>query len=196
MYKKLLSLLSLLCVVFLSVVTITKNVSANEELWAALKAGGKVVLMRHAPVEQGKGNSLLRDPSCLKERNLSSEGKRDAKIMGDRFRKRYVPVQEVRHSPFCRTTETAQLSFGDATPADYLSLLEVLSAAEAKQQTAKLNSVISRYEGKGNLILVTHQPNINPFSFELVKYLDLLVIEPKGDGDFEELGIIRFSELL
>ncbi len=197
MYKNTLSISSLICAVFsLLAVTMTKNVYANDDLWNALKEGGKVVLMRHAPVDRGKdkGNSLLRDPSCLKERNLSYQGRRNAEVIGSRFRERNVPVDEVLHSPFCRTTETAQLAFGDAIPADYLFLLEVLSANEVEQQTEILNRVINTYEGKGNLILVTHAPNINAISFELMKFLDLLVIDPNGEEDFEELGVIRFSE--
>jgi phosphohistidine phosphatase SixA len=187
---------SLICILFLPAATMTNNVYANDDLWNALKEGGKVVLIRHAPVEigKGKGNSLLRDPSCKKERNLSYQGQRDAEVIGSRFRERNIPVQEVMHSPFCRTTETAQLAFGNAIPADYLFLLEILSPDEKEQQTEILNSVINTYEGKGNLILITHAPNINAVSFELVKYLDLLVIDPKGQEGFEELGVISFSE--
>lgn len=53
---------------------------------------------------------------------------------------------------------------------------------------------MERGKGKGNLILITHAPNINTISLELMKLLDLLVIDPKGEEDFEELGITRFSE--
>lgn len=172
------------------------SIHADEELWNALKDGGKVVLIRHAPVERGPntGNSLVRDPSCVKEKNLSVQGKQDAKTLAERFEQYGVPVSAVRHSPFCRTTETAAIAFGDAKPADYLSLLEVLGPDEAKQQTETLTEVIASHEGEGNLVLVSHEPNIRAVSFELVKYLDILVLEPQGDGEFEELGVISFSE--
>jgi phosphohistidine phosphatase SixA len=183
------------CIVFLLVSVATHRVNASEDLWNALKQGGKVVLMRHAPVERGpeSGNPLLRDPSCKHERNLSSQGRRNAEIVGGRFRQHEIPVSKVLHSPFCRTTDTANIAFDRTSPAEYLSLLEVLEPAQAAQQTAQLNQVIESYKAKGNLVLVTHEPNISAVSFELMKHLDILVIDPKGDGEYTELGVIRFS---
>lgn len=190
------TLTSPLWIMFLLIVAMTGSVNASEDLWAVLKGGGKVILMRHAPVERGaeSGSSLLRDPSCKSERKLSSQGKRDAEMLGSRFREHDIPVSRVMHSPFCRTTATAQITFGVANPVGYLSLLEILSPDEAMQQTEELNQVIGTYTGDGNLILVTHEPNINAVSFELMKYLDFLVLDPGGEGGFEELGVIRFSE--
>lgn len=178
------------------VVLFTRGANASEDLWTALEEGGKVVLMRHAPVEGGAdvGSPLVRDPSCERETNLSGLGKRNAQEIGTRFAKHRVPVSEVLHSPFCRTAETAQLAFGDASPASYLSLLEILAPDEAERQTLELSQVIGSYSGSGNLVLVTHEPNISAVSFELVKHLDLLIIEPKGGSEFEELGVIPFSE--
>lgn len=184
------------CVALFLVVFPPRGADASEDLWTALEEGGKVVLMRHAPVEGGADapSPLVRDPSCGEERNLSSQGKRNAQEIGGRFAEHQVPVSQVFYSPFCRTAETAQLAFGEASPANYLSLLEILAPAEAERQTLKLSQVIGSYDGSGNLVLVTHEPNIRAVSFELVKHLDLLIIEPKGGSEFEELGVIRFSE--
>ena len=176
---------------------ISGSACASDDLWGILKEGGKVVLIRHAPVERGaeSGNSLLRDPSCKKERNLSNQGKQSAELLGSRFREHKIPVSEVMHSPFCRTTDTAQILFPDkASPADYLSLIVNLSPDEAAQQSEILNKVIGSFAGKENLVLVTHEPNISAVSFELLKHLDMLVLDPKGGDEFEELGMIRFAE--
>lgn len=169
---------------------------ADDALWTRLAEGGKVVLMRHASVVEGRngGNSLLRDPSCKGERNLSDKGRQEAKAIGERFRARSIPVDAVRHSPYCRTAETAQLAFGSGSEASYLSLLEVLSTEDAAVQTAKLNQIIGSHTGKGNLVLVTHEPNINAVSFEMVKPADFIVLQPKGGSEFEELGIIKSGE--
>lgn len=163
---------------------------ADDALWARLAEGGKVVLMRHASVVDG-GDSLLRDPSCKEERNLSDQGRQQAKAVGERFRARNIPLEAVRHSPYCRTTGTAKLAFGSGSEAAYLSLLEVLGAEEAAVQTAQLNQVIGAYAGKGNLVLVTHEPNIGAVSFEMVKPADFVVLQPKGGSEFEELGVVR-----
>ena len=188
----------LICIFFVAFPATLKvsHADASADLWNALKVGGKVVLMRHAPVERGAegGDPIVRDPSCLKERNLSNQGKHNAELAGSRFREHNIPVSRVFHSPFCRTAETAKIAFGKAYPAEYLSLLEILTPEEADQQTERLNQVIGSFTGDGNLVLVTHEPNITAVSFELMKHLDFLVIEPKGEGEFEELGVIRFSE--
>ena len=173
---------------------VTGAAAADEALWTALAEGGKVVLMRHAPVDTGgdAGDPRTRDATCRAERNLSSAGRKAAQQLGQRFRDRAIPVGEVRHSPFCRTADTAELAFGTASPAPYLALLEALPGVEADAQTQALNGTIAGYRGAENLILVTHQPNISAVSFELLQHLDFLVLQPRGDDDYEELGVIRF----
>lgn len=184
------------CAAISLVTFLALDAAAAQDLWAALEDGGKVVLMRHAPVEAGAdaGHSLIRDPSCRSERNLSVDGRRQARELGSRFAEHQVPVSEVHHSPFCRAAETANLAFGSAVPADYLSLLEILEPEEAERRTAELSRVIGSYAGTGNLILITHEPNISAVSFDVVKHLDMVIFEPQGDADFEELGVIRFSK--
>ncbi len=169
---------------------------ANEDVWTKLVEGGKVVLMRHSSISKGRGfgNSLVRDPSCKAERNLSSEGEAEARAVGERFKQRNIPIAEVRSSPYCRAADTAKIAFGNVTPVDYLSLREVLSPEEAAAQTGKLNQAIGSYVGKGNLILVTHEPNIGAVSFETLGHSDLLVLQPKGGDKFDEIGVVTFKE--
>jgi len=128
------------------------NSLADENVWAKLAEGGKVVLMRHSSVN--RGNGLLRDPFCKQEPSLSNKGEREARIIGERFRKHQIQISEVRHSPFCRTSDTAKIAFGGGTPAQYLSLLEILSPDEAARQSKQLSQIIGSYNGTGNLILI------------------------------------------
>lgn len=167
--------------------------ASDDALWQQLAAGGKVVLMRHGEVKAGRnnGDSLARDPTCQRERNLSDAGEAQARRVGETFRARGIAVAGVRHSPFCRTADTARLAFGGGTPAAYLFLREVLGAEEAAAQTRTLSEVIGGFAGPGNLVLVTHEPNVAAVSFELIKPADLLVLQPRGGSDFEELGVIR-----
>lgn len=179
---------------FLAAMIGTHPAQANDAAWKSLAEGGKVVLMRHAAVNtgRGQGDSLLRDPSCKQERNLSSGGERAAAEVGKQFRERNIPVSEVRHSPFCRTADTARIAFGQGVPAAYLSLLEILGPDEAAAQTRALSAVIGGYTGAGNLVLITHEPNLNAVSFEMMKPSDFLVLRPLGGSEFEELGIVRW----
>lgn len=114
-------------------ITMVSHAYANDDLWQALKEGKKVIIMRHAPVNKGSktGNPLVRDPSCKNEKNLSAQGKLNAELVSHHFKKHQIPVSKVLHSPFCRTTDTAKIIFGEASPAEYLSLIEILSSEEA-----------------------------------------------------------------
>ena len=112
-------------------------------------------------------------------------------MIGEQFRARNIPIEAVRYSPYCRTAETARIAFGSGSEVAYLSLLEVLGADAQAAGTAELNQIIGSYAGKGNLVLVTHEPNINAVSFEMMKPADFVVLQPKGGSEFEELGIVR-----
>ena len=155
-----------------------------------------VVLMLHGSVLPGKanGNPLLRDPSCKKERMLSNTGIHESQLAGDIFRERKIPISEVRFSPFCRTSDTAKIAFRMGTPAEYLSLIEILSPEEASTQIARLNKIIGSYTGKGNLVLITHKPNISAISFETIGTLQFLVMQPKGGSEYEELGAVSLND--
>src|SRR6478752_9352840 len=85
---------------------------ADEALWRLLKAGGQVVLMRHAATTPGAGDPdgmVLHD--CGTQRNLSDEGRAHARQVGEAFRARGVHVAQVLSSPWCRCLETARLAF-------------------------------------------------------------------------------------
>lgn len=162
---------------------------ANEDLWNALKEENKVILMRHMPVDAG--NSLKRDPTCQNERNLSSEGKLKSRNLADKFKEYAILIDKVYSSPFCRTKDTARLVFGKTETIDILTLQNVMTEEEANKNTDELIKMISNYQGKRTLVLVTHRPNIEAISFESMPLGAFLVIKPLGNNEFEELGIIK-----
>ena len=59
----------------------------DEQLWAALKQGGKVILLRHTHVDIREGVGHLAPGNCEEEVNLSSRGVEQAKHIGDAFRR-------------------------------------------------------------------------------------------------------------
>lgn len=181
--------------ILLAIFSLQPSVSfseSEENIWEKLKNGGLVVLMRHTSTNQ-KANPLLRDPSCLKERKLSEKGKKEAAIIGEMFTAKGVPIEKVLTSPYCRTTDTAKIAFSSGQPAEFLSLLEALPQDQAETNTNLLTKKISRYSGKGNLILVTHSPNINAVSFESVEMGAFLVLKPLNDGEYDEIRKINLT---
>lgn len=164
----------------------------EEKIWEKLKVGGLVVLMRHTTTVK-ENNPLLRDPSCLKERKLSEKGKKEAARIGNNFTAKGVPINKVLTSPYCRTTDTGKIAFARGEPAEFLSVLEALPQKQAEANTETLRQKIASYSGTGNLVLITHAPNINAISFESVEMGAFLVLKPMGEHEFEEIGKINLS---
>lgn len=101
-------------------------------VWAALKQGGKVILLRHAHVDIREGIGQLAPGSCAVEVNLSPRGVKQAKRIGEAFRAHGIAVGEVLTSPYCRCIDTGRLAFGRATPAQYLMPPGVVSDNQAR----------------------------------------------------------------
>ena len=87
--------------------------AAQDEPWALLRQGGHVVLLRHATTTAGVGDPAeMRLEDCSTQRNLSEEGREQARRIGEGFRQFRVPVEQVMSSQWCRCIETAGLAFG------------------------------------------------------------------------------------
>ena len=180
----------LLPILLLSTLVVS-TVMADEALWSVLKQGGKVVLMRHAAVDRSAGNPTLQTPGdCSKELNLSKFGREQAKRVGEMFRARGIFIGEVLVSPYCRTTDTARLAFGSAKPSEALRLIEGIGAREIERINAQAMKLIGGYKGKANLVLVTHQPNVEAIALESLEPAGMLVLAPKGGEEFDVLGRI------
>lgn len=136
------------------------SVSADDALWEKLRAGGYVLLMRHAQTVAGTG-----DPpgfsldECSTQRNLSDEGRAHARRTGEAFRARGITLAEVRSSAWCRCIDTANLAFGRSTV--WPALNSLFDAPERKErQTAEVLAYVRGTRAPRNLMLVTHQANI------------------------------------
>jgi broad specificity phosphatase PhoE len=65
-----------------------------------VKAGGQAVMIRHAITTPGVGDPWgMRLDDCRTRRNLTDEGRRDARRLGEAFRARGIPVGRVLSSP-------------------------------------------------------------------------------------------------
>ncbi len=166
---------------------------ASSAFWQALQQGGKVVLVQHAKLNDEVGDPFFLDPSCFIERNLSDQGKQQAQRIGQAFRDHQIAIEAVWASPHCRTKDTAELAFGTYEVKPELRLIRALSEEQAKQNIASLKQWIGNYQGQGNLVLVTHRPNIGELIHQRVQPGYVAVIEPLGDGLFDLIAIEVFE---
>lgn len=162
--------------------------AANEALWALLKGGGQIVVMRHALTDPGVGDPPgYRLGDCATQRNLSSKGREDARRIGAAFRARGIPVERVLSSQWCRCLETARLAFGAADPWPPLNSFFDDRSREP-EQTRAVRALAGERPGTGNVVLVTHQVNVSALSGVFPAPGEIVVLTPQGSGRFRVAG--------
>jgi broad specificity phosphatase PhoE len=155
---------------------------ADEALWSALRGGGHVLFIRHAQTDPGVGDPPgFRVEDCATQRNLSAEGRAQARALGAALRARQVPLGEVLSSPWCRCVETAQLAFGRATAWDALSNLHARQQ-NARPQVNALRPRIAAHRGADNLVLVSHGSTAGVLTGEYPVMGEVLVLKPQPPG--------------
>jgi phosphohistidine phosphatase SixA len=165
--------------------------TTDGELWAALEAGGNVVLMRHAIAPGGGDPPGFRLDDCSTQRNLSEEGRIQARSTGDAFRSRGAPVDRVLTSQWCRCRETAEL-LQLAAVEEYPVLNSFFSdRSTADSQTKALRRFIGDLKLEGNVLLVTHQVNITELTGVFPASGELVILRPEKQGGFRLIGRLR-----
>ncbi len=165
-------------------------VSAEDSgsLWALLRQGGQVVVIRHASTEPGIGDPPgFRLHDCATQRNLSASGREQAQRIGEAFRTRGIPIGQVLSSRWCRCLETARLAFGSAEawhPLD--SFFD--DRSREPEQTRAVRAKAGERPVSGNLILVTHQVNITALTGIAPGQGEIVVLMPQGNGAFQVAG--------
>ncbi|MDR5874305.1 histidine phosphatase family protein [Vreelandella gomseomensis] len=158
------------------------GVQANEAIWQALEEGGLVMLMRHA-LAPGIGDPPgFERGRCETQRNLSEEGRAQARAIGEAFRERDIPIGAVYASRWCRALDTAELmELGDVEPAPWLdSFFRGRGDRDVITQAAR--EQIVAWEKSGNMLLVTHQVNISALAGRGVGSGEMVVVRPAADG--------------
>src|SRR5215471_6842843 len=183
-----------LCLMFLLALSAGRAFANDEQVWAALRQGSKVVLLRHTHVVMREGIGHLAPGNCVEEVNLSPSGIEQAKRIGEAFRAHEVAVEEVLTSPYCRCIDTGTLVFGRATPVQYLMPPGVLSDGQVKINQERVLQDIRNHRSSSNLVMITHDLNISNIVLEpSIAMGDFFVLQPNG-ADFDVIGKIRMGD--
>jgi len=165
------------------------------QLTAALKNGGYVVYFRHAATDFSRNDEKMRDfDDCANQRNLTDDGRAQARRIGNAWRALGLPVGKVQASPFCRTRETAELAFGRAERA--VEARGGPGTATDAERYRPLSELLSTPPAKGvNDIVVSHGNPFRALHPEL-PYLqegEGAIIRPLGSGRHDVVGRITFD---
>jgi phosphohistidine phosphatase SixA len=168
------------------------HVEADEFLWEKLRTEPNlVVLMRHT--QPGGGNPLTWDESgsCKGESMLTAEGKAHARKIGEAFASHGIKPSVIS-SPMCRCRDTARIAFGEALLTD--AALREIATADRERTSAyerKAQSLIASHRGSSPVVFVSHRPNIDLLSMELINEGELLVARANENGELTVLGKIQ-----
>lgn len=162
--------------------------------WKRLRAGGLVVLMRHASTEAGLGDPPgFKLGDCSTQRNLSEKGRDEARRVGARFKAERIPVAKVFTSPWCRCRETAMLAFGRAE--DWTPLSSTFDfphqEAEFTERVKKRIGTYARIHPAGNVVMVTHNVNVAALSRQSVAPAEMVLMRPDGCCDAKPLERLK-----
>jgi phosphohistidine phosphatase SixA len=163
----------------------------DEAAWKLAQSGGQVLFIRHATTTPGVGDpDGFRLEDCKTQRNLSEAGRAEAKRLGEVLRSRKVPLGEVLSSPWCRCHDTAQLAFGNPGTR-WTPLSNLFGRSQASEaQVRELRSRIGSYQGKANLVMVSHGSVALPLAGISPQQAEIIVLTPLGGDRFRVAGRI------
>ena len=135
--------------------------AAHEDVATLLRQGGVVIAFRHALAPGTFDPPGFQPGVCSTQRNLSDEGRAQARRIGEWFKAAGLQPARVRSSPWCRCLDTATLAFGQVEP--WAALGSPHGAAEttnAKSLDALRQAVAAVPRGRFEA-WVTHQFVLN-----------------------------------
>jgi phosphohistidine phosphatase SixA len=174
---------------------------AAPELIERLRAGGCVLVMRHAQSPDALPNALTaKADNPHRERQLDAAGEAGARAFGAAVRALHVPIGPVDSSPTYRARETVRLA-GLGEPRLIEQLAESkrgMSGAAERSQIEWLRRAVRRHPPRhSNTLIVTHTPNIvGAFGGPAagIQAGESLVFEPRRAGGARLLGRITVAE--
>jgi len=179
---------------FLLIIFITINspvkADLNQNSINELKQGGKLIFIRHA-YAPGGGDPINFDINeCNTQRNLNNSGRNQADKIGSLFKDNNISTDKVYSSEWCRCKETALIAFNQFEIKNFLnSFFSSKFAQNKNSQIKSFKKFIKSWDGKKNLIFVTHYVFISeildyaPSSGEIIisdkdlKVIDTIEIE-------------------
>ena len=170
----------------------------KSEVVPELQKGGYVIFVRHPKTDPDQADT---DPLHLEnvkaQRQLTDEGRTQAKDIGAALRALKIPVGKVIASKFHRAQEAAKLlNVGEVTASvDVAEGGLVVSPRENERRAKALRELLSTMPAKRtNVIIVSHKPNLQDAAgkeFGDVAEGETVVFQPLGGGKFK--AVVRVT---
>ena len=167
---------------------------AEDEVWkkvSAPKATGYVLLLRHA-IAPGVGDPAnFKIGDCATQRNLSDEGRAQAKSIGAWLKSEKIRIARVESSRWCRSIDTAKLmNIGKVRENPNLdSLFNSIDPLADPRTAATRKLIIDHRNKRGLLVLVFHQINIMALAGRGVDSGVGVLVRAKKNGELKVMGL-------
>lgn len=152
-----------------------------------LRDGGYVIVVRHTATEEGGVDDPTQLEDCAPQRELSDQGRQQARDLGRAIDDLRIPIGRAVASPYCRTRETAELAFG----ADDVETDEVLLPLPGTGKPGNDEAILAVRQLIGaetpedaNTIVVTHISVIEPATGATPEEGGSAIFVPEGNGAF------------
>jgi phosphohistidine phosphatase SixA len=168
-------------------------VAKDSLIWDKLQGKnpkGYVLLMRHT-LAPGVGDpQRFRLGDCTTQRNLSDEGRQDARDIGKWLEQRNLTIHSIESSRWCRTRETAELlGIGRVKLNKNLDSLFRESDLENHKQTIETKKrIVSHRNTSGLLVLVGHAVNISAITGITLDSGEGILVRANAQGDIDLMG--------
>ena len=133
------------------------KVNSSNNLQEMFKEGGKLIFIRHAYAPGGGDPDNFDISNCTTQRNLNTKGIEQSINIGKFFLKNDIVIGKVLSSEWCRCKKTAEYAFKDYETRNFLnSFFSKKFSHNKDSQIKELKKYIKNWDGKDNLIFVTH----------------------------------------
>lgn len=203
-------LLSSLLFALLPAVAVSQAQAAGAGWIDSVRKGGYVIVIRHGQTTSdnsdpmanpAKGADPMSNPAKkgAGERQLSEQGRAQAKSVGEAMHKLKIPVGVVMTSPLQRAVDTGTLlGYGNATTnPDLGEAGHAVSPEENTRRADALRKIVGQRPADKNLVIVTHKPNITEAfgkDWSNVTEGEASVFEPDGKGGYKLLARVPSND--
>ena len=167
---------------------ISLKANSVNNLQSILKEGKKLIFIRHAYAPGSGDPEKFMIDDCSTQRNLSKQGIKQSKLIGNFFEKNRIPIDIVLSSEWCRCKDTAFYAFEHFKTNSFLnSFYDPRFQNNKDKQVVELKNYIKEWKGNKNLILITHYVVIN----------EILKVSPNSgeiiisDKEFNVIGKLK-----
>jgi len=149
-------LIKIIVLLFISF-SLPLNVNSSNDLQKIFNEGGKLIFIRHAYAPGGGDPDNFDISRCSSQRNLNEEGIEQSINIGKFFSENNIVIDRVLSSEWCRCKQTAEYAFKKYEIKNFLNSFYSKEFSHNKaSQIKELKEYIEKWQGKKNLVLVTH----------------------------------------